>query len=341
MHLHPTSITRRTGRQLSVLLLALMSACSVLFGAAAPKAHAEVPANQRFTTIDWHLYAYDYPDRTSQADDSANDYIAMVNALRNAAGHQMAGVSNSPGYMDTPTRTNSNRIIRVLVWTHEADGNHAHLALYFNVDNLYFLGFSAHGQHYRIVPRPNQAAAAYTNHLPEELRRGLGLATAPLFNQITGDGSYQQMSAPPEWRGNQPYDRRMMYQQVQNLTNTTPESRNSQTTNRAMAYIIGATAEAARCGWIQRRIAQSIYAGGDRNYPGNPAHIGNFGTDLETRWSDLSRMAHNTAATPRRPDPGVDIDGRHYGNVTDLGITDDDVERPRLTPFLALYNSGR
>lgn len=176
MRLHPTSNTHRTGKQLAVLLLALVSACSVLFGAAAPKANAET--SQRFTTIDWHMY-HGLSDGSSYAARDFDSYNAMVNALRNAAGHQMAGVSNSPGYMDTPTRTNSNRVIRVLVWTHEADGNRAHLALYFNVDNLYFLGFSARGQHYRIVPRPNQADRAYTNHLPEEIRNAYGLATAP------------------------------------------------------------------------------------------------------------------------------------------------------------------
>jgi hypothetical protein len=339
MHLHPITTMRRTGRQLAVLLLALVSACSVLFGVAAPKAHAEVPESQRFTTIDWHMYAYGDPNGSSRARDSYDDYNAMVNALRNAAGHQMEGVSNSPGYMDTPTRTNSNRVIRVLVWTHEADGNRAHLALYFNVDNLYFLGFSARGQHYRIVPRANQADRAYTNHLPEELRRASSPVppTAPLFNQITGDGSYAQMSAPAEWRGAQRYDRTTLYQQVQNLTNATPDSRNSTTVNRAMAYLIGATAEAARFGWIQNRIAQTIFAGGDGLDPNSPAHIGAFGTDLELNWSNMARMAHNTAAG--RGDRGVTIDGRYYGNVFEIGNPTNG--QPRLTPFLALYASGR
>ncbi|MFD9797062.1 ribosome-inactivating family protein, partial [Streptomyces sp. NPDC059070] len=186
----------------------------------------------------------------------------------------------------------------------------------------------------------NQAAAAYTNHLPEELRLGLDPnnvpPTAPAFNEITGDGSYAQMSASPEWRGAQTYDRTTMYEQVQNLTNATPGNRNSTTVNRAMAYIIGATAEAARFGWIQNRVAQTLYAGGDPQ-DNMAANIGAFGTDLELNWSDLSRMAHNTAA--HRADRGVNIDGRFYGNVDDIGIPDP--RRPYLTPFLALYNSGR
>ncbi|WP_405021356.1 ribosome-inactivating family protein [Kitasatospora sp. NBC_00070] len=304
-----------------------------------PQAHAEVPQSQGFTTIDWHLYAYGDQNRSSRSRDSSDDYNAMVNALRNAAGHQMDNVDQSSAYMDTTRRTNSNRVIRVLVWTTEADGDHAHLALYFNVDNLYFLGFSARGQHYRIVPRANQAAAAYTNHLPEELRRASRPVppVAPLFNEITGDGSYAQMSAPPEWRGAQPYDRTTLYQQVQNLTSARPDSRNSTTVNRAMAYLIGATAEAARFGWIQNRVAQSIFAGGDAGDPSFPAHIGAFGTDLELNWSALSRMAHNTAAG--RADQGVTINNRTYRDVFDIGIPQGD--RPRLTPFLALYGSGR
>ncbi|MFD9794067.1 ribosome-inactivating family protein, partial [Streptomyces sp. NPDC059070] len=188
----------------------------------------------------------------------------------------------------------------------------------------------------------NQAAAAYTNHLPEELRLGLDPnnvpPTAPAFHEITGDGSYAQMSAPPAWRGAQPYNRTTMYEQVQNLANATPGNRNSTTVNRAMAYIIGATAEAARFGWIQDRVANTIYAGGDLSIRDNPANIGAFGTDLERQWDSLSRMAHNTAA--HRVDPGVTIDGRFYGDVDDIGIPDANY-RPRLTPFLALYNSGR
>ncbi|MFI5868490.1 ribosome-inactivating family protein [Streptomyces sp. NPDC051546] len=221
----------------------------------------------------------------------------------------------------------------------EADGERAHLALYFNVDNLYFLGFSARGQHYRIVPRPNQADRAYTNHLPEAVRLVSDPVpqNVPLFNQITGDGSYAQMSAPDDWRGAQRYDRTTMYEQVQNLTNATPDSRNSTTVNRAMAYIIGATAEAARFGWIQERVAMGIYASGDRSQPGSPAHIGAFGTGLELNWSNMARMAHNTAAG--RADRGVTIDGRYYGNVTEIGNPTNG--QPRLTPFLALYASGR
>ncbi|MEU0234972.1 MULTISPECIES: ribosome-inactivating family protein [unclassified Streptomyces] len=326
---------RRSGRQLAVLLLALVSACSVLFGGAAPKANAET--SERFTTIDWHLYAYGDPNRSARAADSYNDYNAMVNALRNASGHQMEGVGNSPAYMDTPTRTNTNRVIQVLVWTQEADGNHAHLALYFNVDNLYFLGFSAHGRHYRIVPRANQAARAYTNHLPEEIRHAYNLTTAPLFNQITGDGSYAQMSASEEWRGAQEYTPYMIYERAETLRLVTPETRNSTQVNQAMAYMIQATSEAARTGWIQGRIAASIHQGGDYSEPGAPANLGPFGTDLELHWSHLSRMAHNTAAG--RPDPGVTINNRTYRTVTDLGLWEPN--RPRLTPFLALYASGR
>ncbi|MFJ3505701.1 ribosome-inactivating family protein [Streptomyces sp. NPDC090135] len=335
MHLHPTPTVRRTGRQLAVLLLALVSTFSVLFGAAAPKANAET--SERFTTINWYIDRYGASLSSPQSRDNMDGYNAMVNALRNASGHQMPGVSNSPGYMDTPTRTNSNRVIRVLVWSHQADGPHAHLALYFNVDNLYFLGFSAHGQHYRIVPRANQANRAYTNHLPEEIRHAYGLATAPLFNQITGDGSYGQMSASEEWRGAQIYTPYMIYERAETLRLATPETRNSTQVNQAMAYMIQATSEAARTGWIQGRIAASIYQGGDYSEQGAPANLGPFGTDLELYWSHLSRMAHNTAAG--RPDPGVTINNRTYRTVTDLGLWEPN--RPRLTPFLALYASGQ
>ncbi|SDT83390.1 Ribosome inactivating protein [Streptomyces sp. TLI_053] len=333
MRLHPMSTMRRTGRQLAVLLLALVSAFSLLYGAAAPTANAEVPENQMFTDIDWHIDDYDAPPNTHAARDNMNGYNAMVNALRAAAGHQMPGVSDSPAYMDTPTRTNSNRVIRVLVWRNGS----ADLALYFNVDNLYFLGYSATARHYRIVPRPNQADRAYTNHLPERLRVRLGSQTPLMFNQITGDGSYAQMSAPPEWRGAQVYTASMILTRLLTLTRVEPGDQNTTQSNQAMAYIIQATSEAARFGWIQNRIGQTIYQGGDWQEEGAPANLGPFGTDLETRWSDLSRMAHNTAA--HRVDPGVTINNRTYRSVNDIGNPGNN--QPRLTPFLALYASGQ
>lgn len=104
-----------------------------------------------------------------------------------------------------------------------------------------------------------------------------------------------------------------------------------------MAYIIGATAEAARFGWIQNRVAQSIFRGGDPAYTDRPSHLGNFGTDLETSWSDLSRMAHRTAA--HRTDRGVTIDGRRYENVTEIGNPTNG--QPRLTPSSACTPADR
>ncbi|MER6216167.1 hypothetical protein ABT213_19160 [Streptomyces sp. NPDC001674] len=46
--------------------------------------------------------------------------------------------------------------------------------------------------------------------------------------------------------------------------------------------VIDMTAEAARCGWIARRIDQSIAYGGDSTGPGRSAHMGSFGLQLET-----------------------------------------------------------
>ncbi|RSS79939.1 ribosome-inactivating family protein [Streptomyces sp. WAC06614] len=328
MHLHPTSTVRRTGRQVAVLLLALVSACSVLFGAAAPQAHAET--NRQWTDIDWHLNGYTAWRQSPEARENYNDYNAMVNALRNAAAHQMEGVSNSPGYMDTPTRTNTHRVVRVLVWTDEPEGSRAHLALYFNLDNLYLMGFSANRVHYRF----NET---WTEHLPAAYRAREPSDPHPEFHTLLSDGSYGSLSAPDSWRANQRYTSLTIEQRARTLINASLGQRNTSEVRQALAYLIGATAEAARFGWIQNRIAQTIFYDGDIAEPGSPAHIGPFGTDLETNWGALSRMAHRTAA--HRTDPGVQIDGRWFRNVEDIGIPTN--SRPRLTPFLALYNSGR
>ncbi|MFD7451779.1 ribosome-inactivating family protein [Kitasatospora sp. NPDC059827] len=328
MHLHPTSSVRRTGRRLAVLLLALVSAFSLLYGAAAPKANAET--NQRWTDINWAMNGYTGPRNSPASRDQFYAYNDMVNALRNAAAHQMDNVDSSSAYMDTPTRTDTHRVIRVLVWTDEDDGSRAHLALYFNVDNLYLMGYSAHGVHYRFNTDE-------TAHLATEIQRHEGLAAAPSVQLISADGSYGQLSAPDTWRANQQYTALMLEQRARTLINSTSGQRNSPGVRQALAYLIGATSEAARFGWIQNRIAQTIHHGGDPAEPGEPANIGPFGTDLETNWDALSRMAHRTAA--HRTDPGVRIDGRVYYGVYDIGIPTN--SRPRLTPFLALYASGR
>ncbi|MEU1041380.1 ribosome-inactivating family protein [Streptomyces sp. NPDC005551] len=328
MRLHPTSTVRRTGRQLVVLLLAFVSAFSLLYGVAAPKAHAET--RERWTDIDWRMNGYTAWRQSPEARENYNDYNAMVNALRSAAAHQMEGVSNSPGYMDTPTRTNTNRVIRVLVWTDEPEGSRAHLALYFNVDNLYLMGYSARGVHYRFN-------VDETAHLAREIQRHEGLDDAPAVQRISADGSYGQLSAPDSWRANQRYTSLTIEQRARTLINASPGQRSTSEVRQALAYLIGATSEAARFGWIQNRIAQTIFYDGDITEPGSPAHIGPFGTDLETNWAALSRMAHRTAA--HLTDPGVQIDGRRFNTVEDIGIPTN--SRPRLTPFLALYNSGR
>jgi Ribosome inactivating protein len=331
--MHPMSAMRRAGRQLAVLLLAMAAACGLLNGLAAPQAHANT--SDRWTDIDWHMEGYNDPRGTSGAASQSRNYQDMVNRLRQLAGQEMAGVQGMGGLHDTTVRgreTATNRVIRVLLWDDTHGTQQANVALYFSVDNLYFMGFSSHGVHYRLN-------APYTRRLAEEMRVRYNLTTAPLFHDINSDGSYASLAATPTWRADQEYTATNFMTHLRALDTATPANRNSNAVLRAMAYFIGATAEAARFGWIQNRIANVLIYNEDRTDPNGPANIGRFGTDLENNWDTLSTLAHRSArgnqTTP------VNIDGRIYANLMQIWDGGGNNEyQPPIAPFLAIQGSG-
>ncbi|MFJ4691797.1 ribosome-inactivating family protein [Streptomyces sp. NPDC088766] len=337
MRLHPTSVIRRTGKRLVVLLLAMAAACSLVNGVAASRADANT--TQRWTDIDWYMDDYDSAARPSQA--SANQsaaYQRVVDRMREIAGQPMAGLSNAQ-FSDTTVRgrdTTTNRVIRVLLWSNRVTPRNPHgqtradVALYYSVDNLYFMGFSAHGVHYRLN-------ADYTRRLAEEMRVRFNTPTAPLFNTISSDGGYASLAATPAWRGDQAYTAANFLTHWDALETATPANRNSNAVLRAMAFFIGATSESARFGWIENRIANVLIYNRDMTEPGNPANIGRFGTDLENNWDTLSAAAHRSARGLNTTT--VDIDGRQYADWEDI-YGGDESANPIIAPFLAIQGSG-
>ncbi|MFD4537666.1 ribosome-inactivating family protein [Kitasatospora sp. NPDC058397] len=337
MYLHPTSTMRRAGRRLAVLLLAMAAACGLVNGLAAP--HADANTTQRWTDIDWDMTGYDSAARpSSAAANQSGEYRRVVDRMREIAGQPMAGLPNAPYFSDTTVRgreTATNRVIRVLVWSNAVTPSNprgerrADVALYFSVDNLYFMGFSSHGLHYRLN-------APYTVRLAEEMRVRFNMPTAPLLNTISSDGGYASLAANPTWRGDQPYTASNFLTHLSALDTATSANRNSNAVLRAMAYFIGATSEAARFGWIENRIASVLIYNGDPTETSRPANIGRFGTDLENNWDTLSTVAHRSARGQNTT--AVNIDGRQYADWED--IYGGETANPIIVPFLAIQGSG-
>ncbi|GAA2479854.1 ribosome-inactivating protein [Streptomyces thermolineatus] len=320
--MNPIPSVRRAGRSLGTLFLALLAACSLVTFGTTP---ARAETSQRYTVIDWHMEGYDTGDGGSQGADRALRYRDMIAQLRAASGHRMTG-ANGSDMLDTPTRTDTNRVIEVRVWTNAHGGpSESHVALYFSVDNLYLLGFTTRGRHWLFSDT--------TLPLAREIQNHYGMRTPPLFQDIRYRGNYDTLD-PHTLRGAFHYNALTMQMSMDGLSRFSLEDRAHY--RGTLAYLIGATSEAARFGWIEHRIAAAINRGYDSSDPNLPDNLGNFGVELQTQWSALSRVAHRTVnggtSTP------VTVDRRVYTNITQIrygaGV-------PRLTPFLALYRSGR
>ncbi|GCD33964.1 hypothetical protein OEIGOIKO_01688 [Streptomyces chrestomyceticus JCM 4735] len=318
----PISAVRRAGRRLGTLLLTLLATCILVTAGTAP---AQAETSQRYTVIDWHMEGYDDTGSGGNAGaDRANRYRQMVARLRAASGHEMTG-ADSPAMMDTPVRRDTNRVIEVRVWTNEYDGpSECHVKLYFSVDDMYLLGFTVRGQHWQFSDT--------TLPLAHEVQQHYGMTNAPIFTSLRYRGNYPTLD-PDNERRNFGYESDTLRRRMLDLSYLTEARRLAHRGN--LAYIIGATAEAARFGWIENRIAAAIELRYDPSDPNHPAHLGNFGVGLQTQWSALSRVAHQTVhggnAAP------VIVDGRRYLNITQMRLGTGGV--PRLAPFLGLYDS--
>ncbi|MFJ8473530.1 ribosome-inactivating family protein [Kitasatospora sp. NPDC094011] len=340
---HPISALRRAGRRLGTLLLALLATCSLVSTSGVTTAHAQPAPNSRWTAVDWHLETYDDADNTEYGTIRAwtrrNQYNAFIRNFREAVSQQMGGNNNDRDLMDTRQSTATDRIIEVRVWTNQNNGPaQSHVVLYFNAANLYLVGFTSHGHHYQFQDSsPGQGVndPVLRTNLAELYRAGYNLPNAPLFQNLGYRGNYPSLD-PQGRRADAPYTPDYISYAVGMLSDhggvLSPQSLRFN-----LAYIIGMTSEAARFGWIERRIDQSIAYGGDSTDPNRASHIGNFGLELELHWSDLSRLTHRSVAGNTAP--SVTIDGRTYTNATQVAIGTMNTQLPRIAPFIALLGS--
>ncbi|MFJ8694272.1 ribosome-inactivating family protein [Streptomyces roseolilacinus] len=312
--MHPTSAPRSFGRRLGVLCLALFAACSLLTGNAGP-AHADT--TQRWTVIDYNMTNYDrhFPEPNGETRANANRYRYMVEALRELGSHPLAYAEE--GMRQSPQELNSN-IIEMRIWRNFRSD----VALYFSANNLYLLGFSVDGAHWQFSDTGPTLAREMQNHYGGPL---------PLFQSLGYTGHYRQLD-PQQTRGNFRYSSENLNNAVQRLRQV--RSGNTRDYRSDLAAVIGATAEAARFGWIQRRIQTVIEQGYDHTDPNYPQHLGNFGVDLQNEWSSLSRLTHRSLEGASTSP--VTVDHRTYSTWQQISRGS---SGPRIAPFISLYAS--
>ncbi|MFF8657537.1 ribosome-inactivating family protein [Streptomyces huasconensis] len=302
-------------------------------GLAAPQAFAAT--NNLWTEIDWRMD--DYQERRMGHDSARHggEYVQLVRRLRQLASDPMAGTQGMPDLYDTTVRRQQDatqRVIRIALWSNANPSGEARsdVALYFSVDNLYLMGFSSRGRHYRFD-------APFASHLASSMQRRYGGGT-PIVSEMSSSGDYASLNASPTWRGNQPYTADNFMHHLNELENATPDNMNDNGVRRALAFFIGATSEAARFGFIERRIGNVLVYNNDPDFPGRPAHLGGFGTDLQNNWNTLSAMVHRNL---NGEDPvAVRIDGRTYRTVHDVLNGLRNGAGPRIAPFIAIVGSG-
>ncbi|MEU2563341.1 ribosome-inactivating family protein [Streptomyces longispororuber] len=321
-------LSRRSFTRFGAAALAL-PALGTLQGLAAPHAYADT--NDLWSDMEWRMEGYDDARGTADASRQARQYQNLVRGMRDIASQPMAGAQNDPDFRDTTRRGSvedrTERVIRILIWNRFGL---AHVALYFSVDNLYLMGFTSHGRHYRF----NDAAFA---HLPRSMARRFG-GPAPLVTVMRSTGSYATLNASAEYRGNQFYTAYNFGSHLSVLEGANENNVNDQAVTRSLAFFIGATSEAARFGWIEERIANVIMNDGDWSAPGRPPHLGPFGTDLQNAWDPLSALVHRTLQG--RTGRAVNINGREYRDYRMIQNGNQGSAAPRIAPFIGILGKG-
>ncbi|MET9549234.1 ribosome-inactivating family protein [Streptomyces sp. NPDC006627] len=323
-------LSRRSFARIGAAVLAL-PALGTLQGLAAPQAYAAT--NALWTKLDWRMEGYQRERGTSAATRQSTNYRYVVDQLRALTSQEMAGTQGRPGLYDTSVRSHqprTNRVIQILLWSDDTGASRNDVNLYFSVDDLYLMGFTSRGQHYRFD-------AGYTHHLADSLGRASS-TPPPLVHVMESTGSYATLNADPLWRGEQEYTAHNFLRHLNELRNARPNNMNSNGVTRALAFFIGATSEAARFGgFIQERICNVLIYDEDRSYNDRPAHLGGFGTALQNNWHTLSALAHrNLQGLEAEP---VGIDGRHFRNVEDI-LNGAHGGGPRIAPFIGILGSG-
>jgi hypothetical protein len=278
----------RTARRTAGLCVALALSIGML-GALAPTAQAD--PQQPLTVIDWDITGLEHGGQGHH-----DRYWNVIDQVHRISGHNFHQILDE-------TTTTYNRLIQIRV---SYARQHA-VSLYFWANTLYLAGFYQPGQ-------PNGTGNrhyVFPDGYPDAFNQVLGVNA----QRLPWNGSYANL---PD--GSNRGDRRLTPQNLQNSLlslRRTQELLGSQagttTVGSSLVDIIGATAEAARFGYIFDVVRQNIR--GNTSTP-----IGRFGAVLETSWGDLSRWVYARLNDPSGD--GITIGSpdysRYYATVAAL-----------------------
>ncbi|MFF5393346.1 ribosome-inactivating family protein [Streptomyces sp. NPDC013012] len=250
------------------------------------------PARANTSQI-WTVMYWDITSLQQGGPLAAQRYDDMLRELRR---HVDSRPANQQGGFLARTEAQTGRYVEIRV----TDSGDQFLSLFYRTDNLYLDGFRIAGSNYQF------------RDAPSALRRNYG--GNQLFTTIYG-GHYGNGGLDAQnVRGNTSFMAHNLRNQFVGLRSFSYGTRNDYTLH--LANIVQATSEAARFGWIQNRISNTIRNGGEHDGYGWQTTLGGFGTALENRWSDLSRLAFQTQ-NGGNGNP-VTVGGQTYNNLTDM-----------------------
>ncbi|MGW3046138.1 ribosome-inactivating family protein [Kitasatospora sp. NPDC001159] len=269
------------------------------------------PSARANTTETWTVMYWDITTLQQGGALAAQRYDDMVRELRQLTGYT---VDADHGGVLGRTEAQVGRYIEIRI----TDNGNQFLSLFYRTNNLYLDGFRMAGSNYRF------------NDAQPELTRNFG-GGRQLFTTIYS-GSYQNGGLDVNnARANTSYIGPNLRNQFMGLTGFNYNTRENYRLN--LANIVQATSEAARFGWIQNRISNTIRNGGENDGNGWQTTLGAFGIALENRWAPLTRLAFRSM-NGGAGDP-VEVDGRIYRNLTDMMMADPP-RRPRISYLLGL-----
>ncbi|MGW6834902.1 ribosome-inactivating family protein [Streptomyces sp. NPDC054949] len=293
----PASRTRsRTGshaKRIMTAILCLVAAIS--FTQVKFSTPAQAATSDYWSVVRWDITGLgDGMDRNAE-----RNYRSMIRQVRELSGSAIG----ANGLMRTTEQT--ERYIEVQVVDFNDRVNNHRISLYLRLDNLYLDGFTIVGHNYLFQDAPAILTTRFANHYP---------GVNHLFQRTPYRSTYGALANAQD-RGNQHFNGRALGTQIIALQDFTPQNWNDR--RQALAAIIGATAEAARFGWIENRIGLGIGQNGQLEGGRLLDHLGPFGAELENNWEDLSELVRRQqdGRGVMRP---INIDGRTYHNIREI-----------------------
>ncbi|MEE1821289.1 ribosome-inactivating family protein [Streptomyces sp. BE20] len=279
---------QRVGRRLAGVLAALALSLGML-GTAAPAAHAD--PDRPLTVIDWDISGLEHGGQGHH-----DRYWNLIDQVHRVSGHDFYQVLDE-------TTTTYNQLIQIRV---TYAGQYV-VSLYYWANTLYLAGIYQPGQ----PDGTGNRHYVFPDGYPGAFNQVLGVQAQPLpwngsYANLPGGGNRASRQLTPQNLQNGLLTLRRTQELLGSAAGTT-------TLGSYLVDIIGATAEAARFGYIFDTVRQNIRSG-------SSTPIGAFGADLETSWGQLSAWVYARLNNPAGDGFTIGAPGysRYYATVAAL-----------------------